>query len=70
MQEQSHATREDNATLKTKLTKAETKLEATLEDLDALKNQKQNEKGQREQIENDLTTKLRWQESKVSDLQG
>ena len=38
MQEQSHATREDNATLKTKLTKAETKLEATLEDLDALKN--------------------------------
>lgn len=70
MQEQSHSHRDENAKLMTKLKNTEKQLDTVYKDLTHVQEHSKSIKGKNEQFEKEFQSHLRWQEAKVTDLEG
>ena len=70
MQEQSHNHRDENAKLQTKLKNTEKQLDTVYKDLTHVQEHSKSIKGKNEQFEKEFQSHIRYQEAKVTDLEG
>ena len=70
LQEKSHSTREENAKLQAKLRQTEQQLDEANSELKGYEDQAEAIKSQTDLVEKEFQGKVRWQESRITDLEG